>query len=119
MFLRQFLEMCVAMCVGGGLLNALIFAAGPALTGAIITLAVVLIGLAASGSISERDLRSSAPGFCGPACLVMLPIMLLRLNLYTGRTESEKQQPAWPPLRPPAATRSRHERSIRVLLPRA
>ena len=33
MFVRHFLEMCAAMCVGGGLLNALIFVAGPALVG--------------------------------------------------------------------------------------
>jgi hypothetical protein len=134
MFIRHFLEMCVAMCVGGGLLNALIFVAGPAvvgypdlrektpalglllialiylapmaawmrfrrmpwrpvleMSGAVVALAIVLFGLAAFGAISERDLRSSALGFCGPACLVMLPVMLLRLDLYTGRTESQKQ----------------------------
>jgi hypothetical protein len=140
MFIRHFLEMCVAMCVGGGLLNALIFMAGPVLlgypdlreetpalalvvialiyvapmaawmrfrgmpwrpivemSGAIIALAVVLIGLAAFGSISDSGLRSSALGFCGPACATMLPIMLIRLDLYTGRTESQERQPAASP----------------------
>ena len=32
-FLRHFLEMCVAMCVGGGALYALFFVIGPALLG--------------------------------------------------------------------------------------
>jgi hypothetical protein len=135
MFVRHFLEMCVAMCVGGGLLNALIFVAGPALagypdlreespalalllialiylapmaawmrfrgmpwrpvlemSGAVVALAVLLIGLAAFGTMSESDLRSLAPGFCGPACVVMLPVMLLRLDVYTGRTESRARR---------------------------
>jgi hypothetical protein len=142
MFLRHFVEMCVAMCVGGGILNAVIFAAGPALmgypdlreetpalallvialiylapmvawmrfrgmpwrpilemSGAVIAFAMLLIGLAASGAISESDLRSSALGFCGPACLVMLPVMLLRLDLYTGRTESQEPQVGGSPVR--------------------
>ena len=129
MFIRHFLEMCVAMCVGGGLLNALIFVAGPALfgypdlretnpafallvialiylapmvawmrfrgmpwrpilemSGAVIALAVVFIGLAALGAITESELRSQALGFCGAACAVMLPVMLVRLDLYTGRS---------------------------------
>ena len=62
-----------------------------------VALAVVLIGLAASGAISESDLRSSALGFCGPACAVMLPVMLLRLDLYTGRTQSQQQSLAASP----------------------
>jgi hypothetical protein len=129
MFVRHFLEMCAAMCVGGGLLNTLIFAAGPALlgyqdpreerpalallaiagiyvapmaawmrfrrmswrpilemSGATVALAVLLIGLAALGIIAESDLRSWGLGFCGPACAVMLPVMLFRLDLYTGRS---------------------------------
>ena len=145
MFVRHFLEMCVAMCVGGGLLNALIFVAGPAvvgypdlreevpalalllialiylapmvawmrfrgmpwrpileMSGAVVAFAVVLIGFAAFGVISESDLRSSAPGFCGPACLVMVPVMLLRLDLYTGRTESHRQPLAAAPRHRPA-----------------
>ena len=32
-FARHYLEMCAAMCIGGVLLNALVFAAGPALIG--------------------------------------------------------------------------------------
>jgi hypothetical protein len=135
MFARHFLEMCVAMCVGGGLLNALIFVAGPALagypdlreetpalafllialiylapmvawmrfrgmpwrpvmemSGGVVALAVLLIGLAVFGTMSDNDLRSLALGFCGPACVVMLPVMLLRLDLYTGRTESQARR---------------------------
>ena len=146
-FVRHFLEMCVAMCVGGGVLNALIFVAGPALvgypdlreeapalallvfaliylapmvawmrfrgmpwhpilemSGAVVALAVVLIGLAASGAISESDLRSSALGFCGPAWLVMIPVMLLRLDLYTGRTASQNPPLAVSPPRHRPAT---------------
>jgi hypothetical protein len=142
MFIRHFLEMCLAMCVGGGIVNAVIFAAGPALvgypdlreetpvlallvialiylapmaawmrfrgmpwrpilemSGAVIALAVLLNGLAAFGAISESDLRSAALGFCGPACLVMLPVMLLRLDLYTGRTEWKEPQLAARPRR--------------------
>jgi hypothetical protein len=145
MFIGHFVEMCVAMCVGGGLLNALIFVAGPALagypnlrektpalavllialiylapmavwmrfrgmpwrpvlemSGAVVALAVVLIGLATFGAMPESDLRSVALGFCGPACVVMLPVMLLRLDLYTGRTESQKQPLAAPPRHRPA-----------------
>ena len=32
-FARHFLEMCAAMCIGGGILNGLVFLAGPALLG--------------------------------------------------------------------------------------
>jgi hypothetical protein len=32
-FARRWLEMCVVMCVGGGILNGLLFMAGPALLG--------------------------------------------------------------------------------------
>jgi hypothetical protein len=74
------------------------------MSGAVIALAALLIGLVASGSISESDLRSSALGFCGPACLVMLPVMLLRLDLYTGRTGSQEQRPPVTPPRPRPAT---------------
>jgi hypothetical protein len=135
-FVRHFFEMCVAMCVGGGLLNALIFVAGPTLvgypdlrektpepallmiafvytlpmtawmrfrgmewrpvlemSGATVGLALLLIGLAGFGSISESDLRASALGFCGPACVVMFPVMLFRLRLYTGRTGHHMDRP--------------------------
>lgn len=128
-FARHFLEMCVAMCVGGGLINAMIFVAGPALvgypdpreetpglallmiafvytlpmaawmrfrgmawrptlemSGATVGLALLLIGLAGFGSISESGLRELALGFCGPACAIMFLVMLFRLDLYAGRT---------------------------------
>jgi hypothetical protein len=134
-FARHFLEMCVAMCVGGFLLNVLIFVAGPALlaypdlretapslalllfafiytlpmaawmrfrgmawrpimemSGAVVALALLLIGLAGLGVITESDLRSLALGFCGPACVVMLPVMLLRLDLYTGRSGTQAER---------------------------
>jgi len=32
-FARHFLEMCAAMCIGGSILNGLLFLAGPALLG--------------------------------------------------------------------------------------
>jgi hypothetical protein len=126
-FTRHFLEMCIAMCVGGGALNALVFVVGPAqlgypdlrtvapelalliiaclytlpmaawmrfrgmawrptleMSGATVGLALVLIILAALGVFSSEDLRQWALIFCGPACVVMLPVMLLRLGMYTG-----------------------------------
>jgi hypothetical protein len=43
------------------------------MSGATVGLALLLIGLAGFGSISESDLRASALGFCGPACVVMFP----------------------------------------------
>ena len=126
---RHFLEMCVAMCVGGGALNALIFVIGPAvlgypdlratspslalliiacsytlpmaawmrwrgmawrpiveMSGATLGLAVALIALAAWDVLTAEQLYRWALGFCGPACLLMLPVMLLRLGMYTGRS---------------------------------
>jgi len=133
-FARHYLEMCVAMCVGGGILTALLFKAGPALlgypdlrerspelalvvvacnlalpmgawmrlrgmawrpalemSGATVGLAVVLAGL---GAVPEGTLRAwlvaePVPAFCGPACGVMLVVMLFRLGLYTGRTSHQ------------------------------
>ena len=128
-FARHWLEMCVVMCVGGGILNGLLFLAGPALLGypdlrqrspvlavlvsgliyalpmavwmrfrgmawrptvemsaAVIALAVVMIGAAGVGVVSESSLRGWAMGFCGPACGVMFVVMLFRPGLYTGRT---------------------------------
>ena len=128
-FTRHVLEMCVAMCVGGTALTALVFVAGPALLGypdpretapagavlivavlvtapmvgwmwfrgmawrpilemsaAPIGLGVVLAVLAVAGVLSPADVRGWALAFCGPACLVMLPVMLLRLDMYTGRS---------------------------------
>ena len=128
-FTRHFLEMCIAMCVGGGALNALVFVVGPAqlgypdllttapelallviaclytlpmagwmrfrgmawrpileMSGTTIALAVVLIVLTALDVLASDDLHRWALMFCGPACLLMLPVMMLRLGMYTGRT---------------------------------
>lgn len=127
-FLLHFVEMCVAMCVGGGILNMLLFLAVPALigypdprqqfpelsllviafiyslpmalwmrfrgmewrpilemSGAVIGLAILLIGLAWLGILTESSLRGWQLGFCGPACAIMFITMLFRLDLYTGR----------------------------------
>ena len=133
-FARHYFEMCVAMCVGGAILNALVFVAGPALlsypdlreqspelallvaaviltlpmaawmrvrgmawrptlemSGATVGLAIVLVGLAGLGvvpdsSVNELVIGERVPAFCGPACAVMLVVMLFRLGLYAGRT---------------------------------
>jgi hypothetical protein len=136
---RHFLEMCIAMCVGGGALNALVFVVGPAqlgypdlrttapelallliaclytlpmaawmrfrgmawrpileMSGATIALALMLVGLAALDILSSAELHRWALMFCGPACVVMLAVMLPRLGLYTGRTRehTHRQTPA-------------------------
>ena len=133
-FARHYLEMCVAMCVGGAILTALVFRATPALlgypdlreqapelalvvisiilalpmaawmrirgmawrstlemAGATVGLAIALVGLAGLGMfpesrINELVIGERVPAFCGPACAVMLVVMLFRLGLYTGRT---------------------------------
>lgn len=130
-FTRHFLEMCIAMCVGGGALNVLVFVVGPVqlgypdlhmvapelallliaclytlpmaswmrfrgmawrpiveMSGATVALALVLIILAFLGVLSSEDLHQWALMFCGPACVLMLPVMLLRLDMYTGRSGS-------------------------------
>ena len=51
-----------------------------------VGLGVVLAVLGAVGVLSPAAIRGWAFAFCGPACLLMLPVMLLRLDLYTGRT---------------------------------
>jgi len=127
-FARHFLEMCIAMCVGGSILMAAVFGVAaqlgqPALreeapglavlaTAVIYTLpmaawmlvrgmdvrataemaaatlavGVVLVGLAALGTMSTDDLSAWAgTAFCGLACVVMLPVMLLRRDMYCGR----------------------------------
>jgi hypothetical protein len=130
--------MCIAMCVGGGALNALVFVVGPAqlgypdlrttspelallliaclytlpmaewmrfrgmtwrpileMSGVTVGLAMMVIVLAALGILSGEDLHSWAFMFCGPACVLMLPVMLLRLDLYAGRTgEHTHRRPA-------------------------
>ena len=139
-FTRHFLEMCVAMCVGGTALTALVFVAGPALLGypdlretapaaavlivavlvtapmvgwmwfrgmawrpilemsaATIGLGVVLAVLAVVGVLSPADVRGWALVFCGPACLVMLPVMLVRLDMYTGRSGEHAHHRRPPP----------------------
>jgi hypothetical protein len=128
-FARHFLEMCVAMCIGGGILNGLVFLAAPALrgssdlrqeapelallviacnyalpmaawmrfrgmawrptlemSGATIGLAIVMIGLDWLDVVQQSSVRGWVFGFCGPACVVMVIVMLFRLGLYTGRT---------------------------------
>jgi hypothetical protein len=118
------------MCIGGGMLNLLVFVAGPYLlgypdlrqtapavgllvvsvlfaapmaalmrlrhhmdwrptlemSGATVALAVVLVGLATTGTISDASLTDWSLAFCLPACVVMVPVMLLRRDLYTGRS---------------------------------
>jgi hypothetical protein len=128
-FTRHFLEMCVAMCVGGSVLNLLVFQVGPAvigypdprqqfpelsllviavlyllpmvlwmrfrgmawrpileMTAAAFALAIVLIALTWSGTMTQVSLRQWSLAFCMPACVVMVGAMLFRLDLYTGRT---------------------------------
>lgn len=56
-FTRHFLEMCIAMCLGGGALNALVFVVGPA-------------------QLGYPDLRTTAPGLAllVIACLYTAPM---------------------------------------------
>jgi hypothetical protein len=129
-FARHFLEMCIAMCIGGSLLMAAVFGVAtqlgqPALrevapglsvlaTAVIYTLpmaawmlirgmdarataemavatlgvGLVLVGLAALGTMSTDDLSAwASAAFCGPACVVMLPVMLVRRDMYSGRAD--------------------------------
>jgi hypothetical protein len=118
------------MCIGGFILNGLVFVAGPALlgypdlrqeapelallvlgvnyalpmaawmrfrgmaawhptlemSGAMVGLAIVMVGLDGLNVIQTTTLRGWVLGFCGPACVVMIIVMLFRLDLYTGRT---------------------------------
>jgi hypothetical protein len=133
-FLWHFVQMCLAMCIGGAILNALVFVAAPALigypdprqqfpelsllviafiyslpmalwmrfrgmewrpilemSGAAIGLAILLIGLGWLGIIPRSSLRGWELGFCGPACVLMVVVMLFRLDLYTGRVGHHAQ----------------------------
>ena len=36
--------------------------------------------------VQQSSVRGWVLGFCGPACVVMVIVMLFRLDLYTGRT---------------------------------
>jgi hypothetical protein len=55
------------------------------MAGATIGLGLVLIGMAWLGIIPTSNLGTWQLKFCGPACLVMLVVMLFRLDLYAGR----------------------------------
>jgi hypothetical protein len=53
---------------------------------ATLAVGVVLVGLAALGVMTTNDLSTwASAAFCGPACVVMLPVMLLRRDMYSGR----------------------------------
>ena len=55
--------------------------------GATIALGLVLVALSLGGVLPQETLASFVgPAFCGPACVLMLAVMLPRLALYTGRT---------------------------------
>lgn len=127
-FARHFLEMCISMCAGGGIL-AFVVVGIPGLIGAPdlreqspelglilmaillalpmaawmrfrgmwwrpivemaaapIVLAILLIGLTSFGVASESALQISFGSFCGISCVGMFVAMLVRLDLYTGRT---------------------------------
>ncbi len=71
-------------------------------------LALLLIALATVGILAPEDLHQWAFMFCGPACVLMLAVMLLRLDMYTGRTgehthrrasaaTSQEERLRWPP----------------------
>lgn len=126
-FARHYLEMCIAMCVGGFvLLTTFFWAAGqlgqPALkqeapefavlatavlfavpmagwmlfrgmeprptaemAAATVAVAVVLIALAWTGILPSGDLSGwASTRLCGPACIVMIPVMLARREVYSG-----------------------------------
>ena len=56
------------------------------MSGATIGLAIVMVGLDWLDVVQTTTLRGWVVGFCGPACVVMVVVMLFRLGLYTGRT---------------------------------
>jgi lysylphosphatidylglycerol synthetase-like protein (DUF2156 family) len=68
------------------------------MSGATVALALVLIVLATVGVLSSAALHQWALTFCGPACVLMLPVMLVRRDMYTGRTGEHTHR------RAPAAT---------------
>lgn len=58
------------------------------MSGSSIVVGVVLVGALWTGIISASSVSSRAGAFslvCGPACLVMLVIMLLNFEMYSGR----------------------------------
>lgn len=61
------------------------------MSGATIGLAILLLGLAWLSIIPRSSLRGWELGFCGPACVLMVVVMLFRLDLYTGRVGHHAQ----------------------------
>lgn len=66
------------------------------MAGATLGLGMVLIGMTWLGMISTSTLIALQLSFCGPACLAMLVVMLLRFNLYAGGMghHGKKEPPA-------------------------
>jgi hypothetical protein len=65
------------------------------MSAAALAVAVLFIGLAWLGVLSQSTIRELAgPAFCGPACVAMVGVMLFRLDLYTGRTGHHAVRPA-------------------------
>jgi hypothetical protein len=56
------------------------------MAGATIGLGIVMIALDWLDVVQQSSVRGWVFGFCGPACVVMVAVMLFRLGLYTGRT---------------------------------
>ena len=56
------------------------------MSGAMVGLAIVMVGLDWLDVVRQSSVRGWVVGFCGPACVVMVIVMLFRLGLYTGRT---------------------------------
>ena len=54
------------------------------MAGATLGLGIVLIGMYWLGIVTTSTLIEFQDMFCGPACVVMLVVMLFRLDLYTG-----------------------------------
>ena len=53
---------------------------------AAFVVAILLIGAVGIGNASEDALVLTVGEFCGLSCVTMLGVMILRLDLYTGRT---------------------------------
>jgi hypothetical protein len=65
------------------------------MSGASLAVALLILLLGRVGVLSQADVREFAGvAFCGPACAAMLGAMLLRLDLYTGRSGHHMAQPA-------------------------
>jgi hypothetical protein len=64
------------------------------MSGAMVGLAIVMVGLDWLDVVQTTTLRGWVLGFCGPACVVMIIMMLFRLDLYTGRTDHQMGGPA-------------------------